>query len=145
MSSRPMTSGGALKAVIEAGGLRVGAYRDKLPKGERLPAVSIDEDVATTPERHGDPLDGHHGESELLNVHLWQALKDQNKRPAERFDLARALTTVLRTCPPFIYGPDDSPTRVYGLRIDGRARIIEGTAPNEIVHHVLTVTMRRDA
>src|SRR5687767_13387529 len=110
MSGLPTSSAGALKAVIEAGGLRVSAYRDKLPKGQPLPAVSIDEDVATIQERHGDPLDGHHGESELLNVHLWQALKDQNKRAAERYDLPRQLTQLLIRTPPFVYGDPDAPT-----------------------------------
>lgn len=144
---RPASSAGALKVIIEQGGLRVAAHRDRLPRNTPLPVVTIDEDITSTPERHGDSSnpDGHHGESELLNVHLWQPLLNRNRAAGERYDLARALTHLLRTAQPFLYGPDDAPVRVYGLRIDGRARIIEGTAPNEVVHHVLTVTMRRDA
>lgn len=142
--NRPQTSGGAVKAVIENGGLRLSAYRDRLPPKGVLPCVTIDDDVTSTPERHGDSGDpaGHHGESEVLLVHLWQPFRDQNKRPGERFDLARALTLLLKTTPPFEYGPDDAPVRVYGLRVDGRARIIED---DEIVHTTLTITMRRDA
>jgi hypothetical protein len=71
--SRPHTSAGALKQLIENGGLRISAYRDKLPSGCPLPAVSIDDDVTTTVELHGDTHDvnAHRGESELMNVHLW--------------------------------------------------------------------------
>lgn len=151
--NRPQTSAGALKTIVENGGLRISAYRDQLPPTSSLPCVTIDEDVTSTPERHGDSGDagGHHGESEVLLVHLWQPFRDQNKRPGERFDLARQLTLLIKTCPPFVYGPDDAPVRVYGLRVDGRARIIEQERDEkqrlirEIVHTTLTVTMRRDA
>lgn len=153
MSNRPQTSGGALKTIIESGGLRLSAYRDRLPPAGVLPCVTIDDDVTSTPERHGDTQDpnGHHGESEVLLVHLWQPLLDQNKRPGERFTLARQLTLLLKCAPPFEYGPDDAPVRVYGLRVDGRARIIEQERDEkqrllrELVHTTLTVTMRRDA
>lgn len=139
------TSAGALKALIEAGGLNVAAYRDALPPMEQLPCITIDEDVATSSERHGDTGDvnGHHGESEQLFVHIWQAWRDSNGKPAERYELPRDVTTLLRTARPFAYGPDDAPTRVYGLRIDGRARITE--EENNVVHTTITVTMRRDA
>ena len=145
--SRPNTSAGALKAIIESAGLRLAAYRDQLPADVKMPVVTIDEEIGSTSELHGDPTDpnGHHGESELINVHLWQPLRNQNGRPGETFALPRQLTHVLKTTQPFMYGPDDAPTRVYGLRVDGRARIIEGTAPDEVVHTVLTITMRRDA
>jgi hypothetical protein len=145
MSNRPQTSSGAVKAIIEAGGLRLPAYRDQLPPKGVLPCVTIDDDVATTQELHGDQLDGHHGESEVILVHLWQPLRNQNGRAGERFTLARDLTQLLKRTPPFVFGPDDAPVRVYGLRIDGRARIIEGEQPNEIVQTTITVTMRRDA
>lgn len=147
MSNRPSSSGGALKQLIENGGLQLAAYRDQLPPKGVLPCVTIDDDVTSTRERHGDPRSSsaHDGESEVLFVHLWQPLRDQNKRPGERFTLARDLTAVLASAAPFEYGPDDAPVRCYGLRIDGRARIIEGAKGSEIAHTTLTVTMRRDA
>ena len=140
-----MTSSGALKALIEGGGLRVSAYRDALPKLAEMPCITIDEDVATSQERHGDTGDpsGHHGESEQLFVHLWQLWRTADGKPAERYSLTRDLKALLRTARPFAYGPDDAPVRVYGLRIDGHARIVEEEA--NVVHSTITVTMRRDA
>ena len=140
-----MTSAGAVKALIENGGLGVSAYRDALPPLHALPCITIDEDVATSTERHGDTQDpaGDHGESEVLLVHVWQAWRDGNGRPAETYMLPRKLSHLLRTAQPFAYGPDAAPTRVYGLRVDGRARIVEEDA--NVVHTTLTVTMRRDA
>jgi hypothetical protein len=140
-----ITSSSGLKAIVESAGLQLAAYRDRVREGTQLPYVTIDEDVATSDERHGDTSDpdGHHGESEVLFVHLWQAWRDSNGKPAEDFTLARDLTKALRCARPFLFGPDDAPVRVYGLRIDGRARIVEDDA--NVVHHTITVTMRRDA
>lgn len=139
------TSSGALKALIEAAGLKISAYRDDLPKLAAMPCVTIDENVATSPERHGDTGDpnGHAGESELVTVHLWELWRDTEGKPAERYELVRDLKRVLRTARPFEYGPSDAPIRCYGLRIDGHARIVEDE--DNVVHHALTVTLRRDA
>lgn len=138
-----MTTSSAVKSIIESAGLHLAAYRDALPVVHTLPAVTIDEEVATSPERHGDTGDAtaHHGESEVVFVHLWQPLRDDNGRPAETYTLARDLTRLLTNHPPFEYG--DTPTRVYGIRLDGRARIVEQDA--NIVHTTLTLTLRRDA
>lgn len=140
-----MTSAGALKALIESGGLKVAAYRDAMPQTADMPVVTIDENVATSQERHGDNADpdGHHGESELLNVHLWELWRTQEGKPAERYELIRDLKRLLRTARPFSYGRDDAPVRVYGLRIDGHARIVE--EDENVVHHTISLTMRRDA
>lgn len=141
----PLTSSGAVKRLIENAGLSVAAYRDDLPKEHTLPSVTIDEEVATSPERHGDSGDpnGHHGESEQLFVHIWQAWRTDQGKPAETYELPRAITHTLRTAAPFTFGPDDSPTRVYGIRIDGRARLVEDD--ENVVHTTLTITLRRDA
>lgn len=144
-SSNAATSSGALKRIIESAGLSVAAYRDALPRDHTLPVVTIDEEVATSPERHGDTGDplGHPGESEVVFVHLWQAWRDSAGKPAERYDLPRKLSAALRNARPFLYGSDDAPVRVYGLRIDGRARIVEDD--ENVVHTTLTITLRRDA
>jgi hypothetical protein len=140
-----LTSSGAVKAIIEGAGLKLSAYRDAMPKLSSLPCVTIDEDVATSQERHGDTGDesGHHGESELMYVHLWELWRDDNGKPAETYGLVGRLKRVLRTARPFTYGPDATPTRVYGLQIAGHARIVEEEA--NVVHHTITLTMRRDA
>lgn len=140
-----MTSSGALKEIIEAGGLRISAYRDALPKLGEMPCVTIDENVATSQERHGDHGDpnGHPGEAEQLFVHLWELWRDDAGKPAERYELVGGLKRVLRLAPPFTFGPDAAPTRVYGMRLDGHARIVEEEA--NVVHHTITVTLRRDA
>jgi hypothetical protein len=142
-----MTSAGAIKQLIEGGGLSLAAYRDDAPKltEQPLPYVTIDEGVAVSTELHGDTGDpnGHHGESEQLTVHLWQAWRTDDGKPAENYQLPRKLTTLLRTARPFAYGPDDAPVRVYGIRISGRARLVEDEA--NIVHHAITCTLRRDA
>lgn len=140
-----MTSSGALKEIIEAAGLSVSAYRDALPQLANMPCVTIDENVATSQERHGDTGDpaGHPGEAEQLFVHLWELWRNADGKPAERYQLIGGLKRALRIAPPFTYGPDAAPTRVYGLRLDGHARIVEEEA--NVVHHTITVTMRRDA
>lgn len=139
------SSSGALKALIEAAGLSISAYRDAMPQQANMPCVTIDENVATSQERHGDQgdKDGHAGESELVNVHLWELWRTADGKPAEHYDLVRGLKRALRLARPFTYGPDDAPVRVYGLRIDGHARIVEEAA--NVVHHTVTVTLRRDA
>lgn len=143
--SQPATSSGAIKQLVESGGLSIAAYRDRAPQDARLPYVTIDEEVATSHERHGDASDpnGHHGESEQLFVHLWQAWRDDAGKPAETYDLPRKLTQLLQTARPFTYGPSNAPTRVYGLQIAARARLIEDE--ENVVHTALTITMRRDA
>lgn len=143
--STPLTSSGALKALIEAGGLKVAAYRDAMPDDASLPAITVDENVATSQERHGDTGDaqGHHGESEQLFVHLWELWRKPDGSSGERYDLSRGLKKLLRTAPGFRFGPDNAPTRVYGLTIAGHARIVEEEA--NVVHHTITLTMRRDA
>lgn len=143
--SRPLTSSGAVKVLIEAGGLKVAAYRDALPPDSTLPAISVDENIATSQERHGDVGDptAHHGESEQLFVHLWELWRKPDGTAGERYDLIRGLKRLLRLAPGFVYGPDDAPVRVYGLQIAGHARIVEEEA--NVVHHTITLTMRRDA
>lgn len=143
--SRPVTSSGALKLIVEAAGLSVAAYRDAIPQGGALPCVTIDENVATSQERHGDTgdPDGHAGESEQLFVHLWELWRNAEGKPAETYALIGNLKRTLRTARPFLYGPDDAPVRVYGLQIAGHARIVETEA--NVVHHTITLTMRRDA
>jgi hypothetical protein len=140
-----MTSSGALKTLIEQAGLHVSAYRDAIPPNHAMPVVSIDENVATSQERHGDTgdVDAHHGESELAYVHLWELWRTPEGKPAERYELIRNLKRLLRNARPFEYGPSDAPVRVYGLRIDGHARIVEDE--ENVVHHTLTITLRRDA
>lgn len=139
------TSSGALKAIIEAGGMSVAAYRDAIPTGQTMPVVTIDENVATSQERHGDTgdVDAHAGESELVYVHLWELWRDDDGKPAERYELPRKLKATLRNARPFSYGPTDAPVRVYGIRIDGHARIVEDE--ENVVHHTITCTLRRDA
>lgn len=145
MSHHAATSSGALKAIIEAAGLGVAAYRDAIPEDHATPVVTIDENVATSQERHGDTgdPDGHAGESEQLFVHLWEEWRTATGKAGERYELVAGLKRALRTAPPFAYGPEDSPRRVYGLRIDGHVRLVEDT--DNVVHHTITVTMRRDA
>lgn len=140
-----LTSSGALKALIEGAGLKLAAYRDGMPEKHKLPAVTIDEDVATSQERHGDTgdPDGHHGESELVYVHLWELWRRPDGRSGEDAAVLRGLKHALRTARPFQYGPDDAPVRVYGIRIDGHARLVEDT--ENVVHHTITCTLRRDA
>lgn len=140
-----LTSSGALKGIIESAGLKLAAYRDAMPQQHSMPVVTVDENVAVTQERHGDTgdPDGHHGEAELVYVHLWELWRNPDGRSAEQPATLRGLKRTIRTAPPFTYGPDDAPVRVYGLRIDGHARIVE--EEDNVVHHTITVTLRRDA
>lgn len=140
-----VTSSGAVKTIIESAGLGVAAYRDAKPVKDRLPVVTIDENVATTQERDGDTGDptADHGESELMFVHLWEPWRAANGLAGENYALVVGLKRALRLAPPFVYGPDGAPVRVYGIRIDGHVRIVEDEA--NVVHHTITITLRRDA
>lgn len=144
-----MTSSGALKALIESAGLGLAAYRDAAPADRKddLPYVTLDENVAAVPERHGDKQDpnGHHGEAETMTVHLWERFRGDDGKAAEDYRLPRELSKLLRTSPPFTYGSTNSGgvVRVYGVSITARARIIEEDA--NIVHTTWTLALRRDA
>lgn len=142
--SRAMTSSGALKTLLEGAKCGVAVYRDAIPKQAAMPCITVDENVATSTERHGDTGDvnGHHGESEQLFVHLWELWRDEAGKPAERYELIRQAKATIRNAPGMLYGPDDAPVRVYGLTIAGHVRIVEEEA--NVVHHTITVTMRRD-
>lgn len=144
-----MTSSGALKALIEASGLGIAAYRDavRAEDKDRLPYVIIDELVSVVPDQHGDKqdVDGHHGETETVTLHLWERWKGDDGKPAEDYPLPRQLSKLLRTSQPFTYGSVEKGgvVRVYGVSITARARIIEETA--NVVHSTWTLALRRDA
>ena len=143
-----MSSSGAVKALIESAGFGLPAYRDAAPADRKddLPYVTIDENIAVVPERHGDKQDpnGHHGEQETMTIHLWERFRNDAGRQSEDFRLPRELSRLLRTSS-FTYGSVGSGgvVRVYGVSITARARIIETDA--NVVHSTWTLALRRDA
>lgn len=144
-----MTSSAAIKALIESSGLGLACYRDAVAAADKdkLPYVTVDENVSVVPEQHGDKQDpdGHHGETELVTLHLWERWKGDDGKPAEDYPLPRQLSRLLRTCGPFTYGSVDRGgiVRVYGISISARARIVEEDA--NVVHNTWTLRLRRDA
>lgn len=138
-----------MKALIESAGLGLAVYRDAVAAAvkDQLPYCTLDENVSTVPERHGDTQDpsGHHGEAETMTLHLWERWKTDDGKPAEDYALPRELSRVLKTSPPFTYGAigKGGIVRCYGVSISARARIIEEDA--NVVHNTWTLTLRRDA
>lgn len=127
------TTSGALKAHIEGLGLNMPAYRDRPPAEAAYPHVTIHEAIVITRERSGDQGDpnAHRAVTELAQVDLWQ------KVGAESYTLPEAL----------IAGIDGAqlptaPQRVYGCTVDSMTRLLE--IETQLVHHAITVRLRRD-
>jgi hypothetical protein len=126
------TTGGALKAWIEAGGLGIAAYRDSAPENATWPHVVVHEGLVKIPDQDGDTGDtgATHTIAETVQVSLWQ------QRADEFYTLPDALVRRLHgTRLP------TAPTLVYAVLVASSARL-----PDEdpaILHDAITVTIHR--
>lgn len=133
------TTAGAVKAVVEAAGLGVSAYRNAAPDGTAMPYVTVQDEVALSPLADG-PYDRGvtHNVREVVQVDVWQTWRTASGKPAEDYALPAAIRRALHgaSLPP-------APGRVYGCRVTGSVRLVE--PDTNVVHHALTLTIDRRA
>lgn len=133
------TTGTALKALIEAAGLGVSAYRDRPSDDTALPYVTIAEELSLIPDGDDgryDP-DVSHSANETVQVDLWQRYLNDAGTVVEDSALVRGLERALNGVP--LLG---HPTHAWGVTVDHTVRQLE--RGNNIVHHALTVIVKRD-
>ena len=145
------TVSGAIKSVIESGGLSIIAYRDAAPSrpdpvtgdpvvAVALPYVTVRERIGMSVDRDGAFDRGvPHTVTETVSVDLWQQWRDPatGKSGGESYDLADRLARLLHGA-----ALPSAPTRVYGVRVAGRTRLLESEA--NVVHDIITLTVRRE-
>lgn len=133
------TTAGALKACIEGLSLSLTAFRDQAPADATLPYVVVHEGVSRSREAHGDQGDpnAHRAVTELVQVDLWQAWRNEDGSLAESYTLAEALVAGIDGAP-----LATAPKRVYGCTVDGSVRLVE--RDENLVHEAITVRLRRD-
>lgn len=142
------TTSGALKAHIEGLGLHLSVFRDAAPPDQPLPFAVVQESISNVPERDGDYGDHEvsHGTAEEAQVSLFQQWRTTDGRAAENYRLADTLVAML-------HGAQlrDAPTRVYGVRVNGRVRVpprptsaAEGPNGANVVQDTIMLTIRRN-
>jgi hypothetical protein len=112
--------------------------RDGVSDDAQKPYVTIDEAIAVTPDGFGD---GGVGETctEQVQVNLWEDWKDEDDYIAESPTLASALARGLHGAKidQYVTG-----TRVYGVRVISRRRLLEPAT--NTVHTPITANVRRE-
>lgn len=145
------STGNAIKAYIEAGGLGLGAHRDVAPDGttpwsaERgaTPFVTITDGIAVTPSSINASLagEGNPVVNEVAQVSLWQAWRDPespSKRIVESMTLPDALIALLHGARLVT-----APTHVWAMYVRSSRRLLERA--ENVVQHAITVEVVRDS
>lgn len=135
------TSAGALKTLIEAGGLSLAAYRDEAPPDTVPPYVTVNESVALVPDlanarydRAGTSPTGR----ETVQVSLWQRWRSpETGGVGESYTLPDALAELLDGAM-----LTAAPKHVWGVHLVSVSRLIE--TDTNLVHHALTIEVVRD-
>jgi hypothetical protein len=129
------TLSGAIKAHIEAQGLGVPVDRDEATQGRTYPYVVVREAFDSTKDPGSNAYSGDHRISELVQVDLFDVRKrSATQQTVENYTLPDALARVLNGV-----RLDTAPTKVYGMTLVGRTRIVE----TQRIHHVFTAQVRR--
>lgn len=141
MAQLAASTGGALKQALEGAGLGVPAFRDRAPKDQAYPYITVAEELTLTRLVRPDAGD------ELVQVDLWQlarwpagTVKDGNDvagKVAEDSDLVRRLQAFLRSCE-----LPAAPLLTYRATLEASVRLTE--PDNNLVHHALTVRVHRE-
>ena len=131
------STSGALKALIEAAGLGLSAYRDRPSDEHALPYVTIHEEIVLVPDAGAnDDSSGATGK-ETAQVDLWQAWRDPNTGAlVESYTLPRALNAALKGAQ-----LPTAPDLVYGVKVRSRLRLLE--RDDNVVHHAYTLEIVR--
>ena len=134
------TSAGAVKAYVEGLGLGLPAFRRKAPPEQTTyPYVTVQEAISVVVELHGDegdPAARVHAR-ELVQVDLWEERRNSDGT-GEQYGLPAQLLMRLRAARLPIIGTG----RVYGVSSLSLAYVPDPD-PN-VVHHALTLTIRRE-
>lgn len=141
------TTGGALKALLEAAGLGISVFRDRAPEGRTLvnaagtatPYVTVFEGVSVVPDPAFNSFDDdEHHVIELAQVDVWQQWRDpQTGAVTESYTLPAAVAAALNGA-----RLSAAPTHVSGVVLrDGPRRLLE--LEENVVHHAITVEVRR--
>lgn len=135
------STGGAVKAYLEGRQLGVPVFRDRAPKGQPYPFITVTEEVSLTVRRRAEAGD------ELVQVDLWQLWKhpagtvvggvNVAGRLAEDSALVRRLQQSLRRAALMA-----APTLTYQANLEGSVRLPE--PDDNLVHHALTVRVHRE-
>jgi hypothetical protein len=138
------TTAGALKALIEAGGLSLSAYRDEAPDDTTLPYVTITERIALVPNGVDGRYDrssssGPHTGNETVQVSLWEQWRHPTtKALTESYTLSDALVRLLDGA-----ALATAPTHVWGVRFLSSRRLPPELESN-LVQTALTLVVVRD-
>jgi len=139
------STAGAIKAFLEARGLGVSVFRDEAPKQadgspHPLPYVTVAEAISIVRDpafnSHDDPA-GHVIETAQIDV--WQSWRDATTRAvAESYTLGDAVALALAGA-----RLPSAPTHTPGVHIVGIRRLLEPAGAPTVVHHAITVEIRR--
>lgn len=135
------STAGALKSLIEAGGLSLAAYRDAAPERAGLPYVTVREAIAVVPsasnaryDRAGTAPTGR----ETAQVSLWQRWRDPaTGTVAESYTLPDALAELLDGAQ-----LTASPKHVWGVHLVSSIRLLE--VDENLVQTAITIEIVRD-
>jgi hypothetical protein len=132
------TTGAALKAMIEAGGLGVSVYRDEAPPGTALPYITVSEAITVNPELAFNPRDDAAGHvAEQVQIDVWQQRRNPTTNAiTESYTLPDAVCAL-------VSGGKLTTLPTYGghIRMLGRSRLIE--EEGTVAHDAITAEVRR--
>ncbi len=137
--AKAASTGGALKQALEGAGLGLPIFRDRAPKDQPYPYITVREELDLGLVSRASAA------AELAQVDLWQYLRwpagvEAPKvagRVAEDSALVRRLQAFLRGAQ-----LPAAPTMAYRVTLEGSVRLPE--PDNNLVHHALTVRVHRD-
>lgn len=136
------STAGALKALIEAGGLGISAHRDEAPANSTLPYITILERIALVPDRSNARFDhgaGAQAGNETVQVDLWERWRDPaTKALNESYTLSDALVRLLDGASLPV-----APTHVWGVKFISSRRLPPEQEAN-LVHTAFTLVIVRD-
>lgn len=136
------TTAGAIKAVVEAAGLRLAVYRGRAPEGTPLPYVTVQEGIGRAVLESGDVGDpgADLDVRELAQVDLWQARLGTDGGRTEDYALPNSLVRALHGA-----SLPNAPGRVYRTRVVDFVRLSPGpgVTDDNLVRDTLTVALIR--
>lgn len=135
----PHTTAAVLKTRLDAAALGVPVQRAEDPRPRVAAYIDIEENISVTPERDGDFGDATavQGVTEEAQVNVWQRRRNEVGAVAEDYDLHHKVVRTLHGATLSSGGG-----HVYGCRVVASARLIEEAGA--VVHHAITVELRRD-
>lgn len=132
------STGGAIKALLEAAGLGVPVYRDSAPPSAGLPYIVVHECITLAPELAFNPRSDAAGHViEEVQVSVWQRRRDPTTSAiSESYTLPDAVCAAL-------HGARLTTLPTYGghTRMTGRTRLFEDDG--SVIHDPITIEVRR--